>query len=159
RLTRREDELRQELGAELEPPPQLSGVEWGPYRRGLINTIRVDTADRFLEHAQAIFVAAPITDGWVTALDAAGAAQLAASEIVLRIALLKNHGTPVGDEGIAALADSRHAVNLRRLFLNGNQIGDDGARALARSRSLGRLVTLFLHNNRIGDAGARALAK
>jgi len=158
-LARREDELLQAHQREWRHSlPKIEAVQWGPFRRGFVYNLRVDTADRFLAHAATIFAAAPIDEVWFTGLNAAGAARLAASPELRRLRVLKNHGTPTGDEGVAALVMSPHVANLRRLLMNGNSIGSDGARAIARSPHLGRLTLLFLHHNRIGDAGARDLA-
>lgn len=158
-LSRREDELLKLHGeawrAEL---PAIKGVTWGVFRRGDVETIEVDTAERFLRYAPRIFAAAPIVNVWFTRLDTAGAELLAQSEHLRRLTLLKNAGAAVGDDGVKAIANSPHAGNLQQLFVNQNNISDDGVRSLAQSRQLRKLWRLFLNENRIGDAGARALA-
>jgi hypothetical protein len=139
--------------------PRLPGVRWREYRRGFVVGIDVDTADRFLQNAAAIFESAPIEAVWFSALDVDGSAQLADSPYLQKVLVLKNHGVPTRDEGVAALVQSPYISKLRRLFLNGNGLTDVGAESIARSSQLSTLQTLFLTNNQISDAGALALAR
>jgi uncharacterized protein (TIGR02996 family) len=159
-LTERADAIdaQNESRSMVELPP-LEGVTWLRFSRGFADTIVIDTATRFLDHAETVFRAAPVNQVFFTALDAAGAALLAESPWLLKLRLLKNFGTPMGDDGVRSIANSKHSANLRRLFLNGNQIHDEGARAIAKSKWFGELTTLFLHNNNITDDGARLLAE
>jgi uncharacterized protein (TIGR02996 family) len=157
-VAKREDEIQANHPAWPADLPKLSRTQWGPRERGFVSTIRISDTATFLRHAPKIFVAAPITQVWLDALDDDGAAALAASPWLARLVLLKSHGTHIGDVALKTLVDSPHVANLKRLFITSAGIGDTGARAIARSRSLGKLTTLFLNSNRIGNDGALALA-
>jgi uncharacterized protein (TIGR02996 family) len=159
-LTSRLDELsEQHEKIWRQALPRLPGVAWGPFHRGLVESIRIDTAERFLRHASSIFAVAPVRLVDFTALDAPGSSLLSRSEYLSKLTALKSHGIPIGDDGLVALVNSAYIAGLRRLFVGGNGLTDEAARAIARSCHLGKLITLFLNRNRIGDLGARALAE
>jgi hypothetical protein len=65
----------------------------------------------------------------------------------------------IRDGGAASLAESPHLCRLAELDLTGNLISDEGAQALAASPHMSRLVSLILRRNPILDPGAMALVR
>lgn len=166
--------------------PHLAGVTWENFSRGFVEAVWVESAQTFLEHAEAIFAAAPIRRlqlghivaetapalarsphlarltelnvGNSPAIGRAGVRALAESPHVENLTVLLLHYCALGDDAVADLARSPHLGRLRELYLSGNELDDPAALAIARSAALPALAELDLRDNSIGDAGARALA-
>lgn len=127
--------------------------------------------EAFLEHADALFRAAPVR----RVCFQTGMFRLARPPLVFpsaeplmprlvacpHLGRLVAVGFPrngVGDGGVEALAASPNLGRVACLDLIDNVVGDRGVEALASSPGLPRLSSLTLASNRVGPAGARALA-
>ncbi|MFO0929962.1 MAG: TIGR02996 domain-containing protein [Gemmataceae bacterium] len=159
-LLRREAELRQRGEDEWRTRlPQLDGVSWEGFSRGFVEAVFVETVEQFLQHADALFAAAPLRSVQIGTLSAADAARLAVVPDLVRLQELNLGNNPtLGRDGVRALAGSPHLANLTALLLHYNDLGDDAVRDLARSPYLTRLVELYLSGNDLGDPAAVALA-
>jgi uncharacterized protein (TIGR02996 family) len=136
------------------------------FKRGFVERVTVDTPV-FLEHAEALFRAAPIRH----------------LEVCPWLIIVNEE--PPGDEVGAVLADNLHLFrplslrllwaypslptfqrvmhhpnlsSLTTLLLDGAFVDDEAAGVLASSPSLGRLEYLDLQGNFLGDSGLEAIA-
>jgi uncharacterized protein (TIGR02996 family) len=166
--------------------PSLEDVTWVELHRGFVEEVCVESAEAFLEHAPALFRAAPVRRVQIRRIDPSSARDLAGSPYLGRLielnlgngtglcgrcvrslagsrqlefleALLL-HYNDLGDEAVAHLADSPQLGELRELYLSGTNVSDDGAAAVGSLGSMPQLRDLDLRDNQIGDDGARALA-
>jgi uncharacterized protein (TIGR02996 family) len=168
-LEARERELLREHGGEWAGP--LRGLVHDlEFRRGFVESITA-RPEAFLEHADALFWAAPIRQVTFQTVMfqlarphlvflSAGAVlpRLASCPHLARLRAISFAHNRIGDAGVEALAASPHLARLTSLDLTGNDVGDRGVEALAASPSFSRLTSLKLGSNRVGPAGARALA-
>lgn len=159
-LARREGELRGSgEAAWRDSLPRIEGVTWEEFRRGFVESVFVATVETFLEHAEAIFAAAPVRSLQVGALDAADAARLAGAAPLARLRELSLGNNPtLGRAGVRALAQSPHLARLESLLLHYNDLGDAAVGELAASPYLGRLTELYLSGNDLSDPAVIALA-
>jgi uncharacterized protein (TIGR02996 family) len=154
--------------------PQLPGIEWGDFNRGLIEEVRAATEGPIVEHAAEVFAVPGIhvlrlwrlNDAQLLAavpelirlrsfrlINGAPAATLRAlfaSPYLAQLIALDLYRSHVTDALAAELADGRFP-DLAELGLGSNTIGDGGASALANSPHLSHLRLLDLRNNRICD--------
>jgi uncharacterized protein (TIGR02996 family) len=167
--------------------PELEGIRWGDFERGFVESVWAATSDAIVEHAAAIFAAAPVrrltlkTLVWpriqsfttfpllnrLTHLDVSGQDSIARSMhrfLSLELPTLRSFrasdcGLTDADVGawLAVLFD--HVSNLDELILSSNQIGSAGVGFLVESRHLTHLTRLVLSHNQIDTEGARALAR
>ena len=163
--------------------PRLPGIEWGDFKRGLVEEVQAAGEEAIIGHAEAIFAQPAVhvlrlsrlRDGRrlaaVTQLERlrslriiAGRAedgalrQLLASPHLANLQVLDLHGNSLGDAGAAEFA-AREWPALAELWLGSNQVGNAGARALAASRGLPAIRQIDLRGNRITDIGARSVLK
>jgi uncharacterized protein (TIGR02996 family) len=186
-LAARESELLVPHQAEwLAALPVLEGVTWSTFHRGFVEEVCIESADASLEHAPALFRAAPIRRVQLRRIDPSSARELAGSPYLGRLTELNLgngtglcgqcvrslansrqleslealllHYNDLGDEAVGRLAESPHLGQLRELYLSGTNIGDDGAAALSSLGSMPHLRDLDLRDNQVGDEGVRALA-
>jgi uncharacterized protein (TIGR02996 family) len=142
--------------------PQLDGIEWGDFNRGLIEEVqalRTDTqADvqeaRVVQHAATIF-AVPGIHILRTRLQS-GAALAQVPELVRLRALRIVAGRATANT-LRTLFASPYLSRLTTLDLHGNHADDAVAADLADGR-FPDLAELWLGNNRVGVPGALALA-
>ncbi len=160
--------------------PQLSGVEWGDFNRGLIEEVQARDERPIVEHATTIFNVpgihvlrlAGLRNGtrlancpeltrlrslrMVSAHVATGELHaLLASPHLTRLSILDMHGTGADDVDAAAIADGRF-LELTELYLGSNRISDAGARVLIDSPRLPKVQSLDLRGNRITAPATRA---
>jgi uncharacterized protein (TIGR02996 family) len=158
--------------------PQLPGVEWGDFNRGLVEEVRTTTERPLVAHAAEVFAVPGIhvlrlwrlDDGRLLAevpelirlraLRLIGGApattlrDLFASPYLARLTTLDLHGSQASDATAADLADGRFPDSAE-LRLSSNAIGNRGARALANSPHLSHLRLLDLRGNPINDRSTR----
>lgn len=155
--------LHQAVGASAYEPwlrlsPSPYAVEHFP--RGFVSHLTLD-APRFLQHAEALFRAAPLTDLSFRKAEGRGAALAQRPELewVRRLAFIDFYSSPLGPADAEALARSPYLSRLRLLALAHNNVADAGARAVASAAWLPGLRALDLTENGLSAEGARALAE
>jgi uncharacterized protein (TIGR02996 family) len=139
--------------------PALPGVEWGEFARGFVTRARVQSAALFLQHAAALFAAAPVQ--WVRIKDAItpqDAVGLAASPHLAGLRSLLLHNNAHGDDIFGPLANAR-LPRLEELWLSGNGITELGVAELADRDVLGTLTVLDLRDDSLNDGSIRALSR
>ena len=160
--------------------PQLPGIEWGDFHRGLVEEVQAQNEDAIIAHAVKIFAEPAVhvirlrrlVDGralaghphlsrvralrMVSAWATADALQdLFASWHWGRVLALDLHGNQTDDEVAANLADGRFP-DLTELWLGWSLVGNSGGRALAASPHLSHLRFLDLRSTRVTDPTVRA---
>ena len=163
--------------------PQIPGVEWGDFNRGLIEEVRAASERPIVTHARKIFAVPGVhivrlwhlADGRALAetpeLDRLRSFRLISgaqhnalrnlfrSPYLAKLAALDLYHSGLDDTGVAELADGRFRV-LREVLLGYNRIGNDGAEVLAASPHLDSVQLLDLRKNTIhGRARASLLRK
>jgi Ran GTPase-activating protein (RanGAP) involved in mRNA processing and transport len=146
--------------------PQLQGITWGGFDRGLVCSVYPATPAEFRHHAGSIAGVGSVHRVSFDKLD--GFAALAEVPILARFTELSvridDDGYRNGDpehrfnDDLQAVLASPHCPRLRRLDLNTCQLGPRGAKALADCPRMESLVHLCLLDNYIGDEGMAALA-
>lgn len=161
--------------------PRIGGIEWGDFRRGLIEEVQAHEESPVVRHAAAVFAVPGIhilrlrwlNNGKALAqvpelerlralrlvasrADAAALRALLGSEALQRLTVLDLHGNRADDAVAADLAAGRFP-DLAELWLGSNLIGAPGGRALAASPHLGALKTLDLRGNNIDHPTRAAL--
>jgi uncharacterized protein (TIGR02996 family) len=160
--------------------PQLPGVAWGDFNRGLIEEVQVDTNENAAFAATEIFAVPgvhvlrlnrlrhgrPLSKRpelvRLRALRLVAActpsvflSDLLASPYLGRLTALELDRTEADDTAATAIADGRFP-DLTELYLGTTRVGDGGARALADSPHLPKLRLLDLRGNRITSPTVRA---
>ncbi len=147
--------------------PQLEGISWGSFERGLVCSVYPDTPAAFHRHASRIGDMGSVHR--VVFENADGFDILAEVPVLARFTELNvyddpNWGIRDGDrehrfnDDLQAVLASPHCPRLRRLDLVTCQLGPRGAKALADCPHLASLTHLNLLDNYIGDEGMVALA-
>jgi uncharacterized protein (TIGR02996 family) len=147
--------------------PQLEGITWGGFDRGLVSSVCPATPIEFRHHASSIAGVGSVHRVSFDKLD--GFAVLAEVATLARFSDLSvrdddNWGVRKGDpnhrfnDDLQAVLASVHCPRLRSLDLNTCQLGPRGAKALADCSRLESLIHLDLLDNYIGDEGMAALA-
>jgi uncharacterized protein (TIGR02996 family) len=158
-LLLREMELRAKHEAEWLGPLRQHLKGW-TFRRGFLDEVDMDTR-AFLEHAPALFHAAP-----VRCLRARNTGRLvrklANCPLLARLRQLSfagglGSGCALGEHGLEVLARSPHLHSLRVLVLPEYTVDLEGVRALAAAPALAGLVHLRLSDNSFGDLGLQAI--
>jgi uncharacterized protein (TIGR02996 family) len=159
--------------------PQLPGVTWGDFNRGLIEEVQVDTNENAAFAATEIFAVPgvhvlrlnrlrhgrPLSKRpelvRLRALRLVAActpsvflSDLLASPYLGRLTALELDRTEADDTAATAIADGRFP-DLAELYLGTSRVGDGGARALADSPHLPKLRLLDLRNNPITAPAVR----
>jgi uncharacterized protein (TIGR02996 family) len=158
--------------------PQVPGVEWGDFNRGLVEEVRVATEGAIVAHAAEVFAvpgihvlrlwqlhdahllaAVPELIRLRTFRLIGGALpgtlrDLFASPHLARLTALDLHGSRADDTVAANLANGRFP-DLAELRLSSNALGNRGAQALANSPHLSHLRLLDLRGNPINDRTVR----
>jgi uncharacterized protein (TIGR02996 family) len=150
--------------------PQLDGIRWGGFDRGLVSSVYADTPAVFCRHAKSIAdVGSVHRMVFEKPDDFAGLAEVSVlsrfTELLiwdwgsdeLRSARNDDPNHRFNDDLQAVLA-SAHCPRLRRLELVECQLGPRGAKALADCPRLESLTHLDLMDNYIGDEGMAVLA-
>jgi uncharacterized protein (TIGR02996 family) len=135
--------------------PQLPGIEWGDFNRGLVEEVQARNEAAIVQNAAAIFAEPAIHIIRLSRLN--DARVLAALPELSRVRSLRLIGARVGFRVLEELFASPYLDNLAVLDLHGNYLRDTGAIALATT-PLPALVELWLGENAIGNEGGRALA-
>jgi uncharacterized protein (TIGR02996 family) len=159
--------------------PEIEGVRYGGFERGLVGQLLFDDAALVPQHIEAAMAACPATgivmrwprldarpklgaiDGLRaltvvgTLLQSGDLAWLAESPILSTIEELNLLNSRLDDDAFGVLLDSPHLGGLRRLRLPFHQLGNDGIERL-RESSLSELVELDLSvetQDRVGSGG------
>lgn len=147
--------------------PQLEGIQWGVFERGLVRSVHAASPAAFHHHASSI---AAVGSVYRVSFDTPdGFAVLAETPALARFTDLKvwnddhfraRNGNPNHrfNDDLQAVLASAHCPRLRRLGLFMCQLGPRGAKALADCPRLESLTHLSLDDNYIGDEGLAALA-
>jgi uncharacterized protein (TIGR02996 family) len=147
--------------------PQLEGIEWGSFVRGMVGSVFAATPAAFHRHADSIAAVGSVYRVNFQTPD--GFAVLAETAALLRVAELAvcnddhfraRNGDPYHrfNDDLQKVLTSAHCPRLRSLDLWGCQLGPRGAKGLADCPRLESLTTLNLDDNYIGDEGLAALA-
>lgn len=183
----RERELVRIAEGELEEELPLRGVVlWGGIERGLVARAIWPDVQSFVEQAEEMWEAAPVTRigflrlrpddlpileqspwfGRIRELDLgrhaglgpAAARWLAGPGPETQLAGLRLDASKLGDDAVALLARSKRLRALEGLDLRLNRVGDPGLEALATAGNFPALRRLYLGRNPLGKSGIRALA-
>lgn len=135
--------------------PELTGITWGDFNRGLIEEVRATDERPVIAHAADIFAVPGVhvlrlwrlTDGKALAL---------VPELERLRVLRVIGGTSAAH--LNALLDSPHLRGLTALDLDNNR-ADDATAALLADGRFPRLAEVRLRLNAIGNVGALALAR
>jgi uncharacterized protein (TIGR02996 family) len=147
--------------------PQLEGIRWGGFERGLVRSVYAATPAAFRHHASSIADAGSVHCASFDKRD--GFAVLAEVPILARLTDLrvddeehfrKRNGDPNHrfNDDLQAVLASAHCPRLRSLELAYCQLGPRGAKALADCPRLESLIRLDVSDNYVGDEGLAALA-
>jgi len=166
--------------------PSLSGVTWGAFERGFVESAEFDDVHSFLRQAEAVIDLIPLREARFLDLTPITLAHLASSRQLSRIKALdlSHHGltdkeigtllrspnvtglevldldyNEIGDEGLQILSESRFLNELRELKLSRNNYHGFGIQLLAESQNVENIVTLDVSKNMIGRLGTMALTK
>lgn len=135
--------------------PELAGIEWGDFNRGLIEEVRATHEGPVVAHAADIFAVPGVHVLRLWHMRDGRA--LAAVPELERLRVLRIIGGASAAE-LNALFDSPHLGNLTALDLHNNRANDATAALLADGR-FPHLAELRLSGNDVRDAGALALAR
>jgi len=147
--------------------PQLDGITWGGFERGLVRSVHPATPAAFHRHAGVIGdmgsvyrVSFDNLDGFDILAQIPALARF--TELVVyddpHWGLRDGHPEHRFNDDLQAVLASAHCPRLRSLQLNVCQLGPRGAKALADCPRLESLINLDLLDNYIGDEGVAALA-
>lgn len=134
--------------------PELTGITWGDFNRGLIEEVRATDERPVIAHAADIFAVPGVHVLRLWRLDDGTALALVPELERLRV-LRVIGGT--GAAPLVALFDSPHLHNLTKLDLHGCRANDALVAAIADGR-FPRLTELHLSAHDVTAAGVRALA-
>lgn len=147
--------------------PQLEGIEWGSFQRGLVRSVYPATPAAFHHHASSIAAVGSVSrvrfdkpDGFAVLAETPVLAQLTDLAVFDEDQFRGRNGDPnhrINDDLQAVLA-SPHCPCLRSLELSCCQLGPRGVKALADCPRLESLIHLDVSDNYIGDEGLAALA-
>ena len=147
--------------------PQLDGITWGGFERGLVRSVYPATPAAFHRHAGAIGdmgsvyrVSFENLDGFDILAQVPDLARFTELDVCddPHWGLRDGHPEHRFNDDLQAVLASAHCPRLRTLRLNVCQLGPRGAKALADCPRLESLVHLGLVDNYIGDEGVAALA-
>lgn len=147
--------------------PQLDGISWGSFQRGLVRTVYAADPAAFHRHAGEIATVGSVSRASFEKPD--GFAILGESPVFARFTDLQvrndddfraRNGDPEHpfNAELQEVLASDHCPRLRSLELMMCQVGPRGAKALAECPKLGSLIVLRLDDNYIGDLGLAAIA-
>jgi uncharacterized protein (TIGR02996 family) len=135
--------------------PQLPGIEWGDFNRGLVEEVQAASEAAIVRYAKVIFAQPAVH---VIRLARLGDAQaLAKLPELKRVRALRMVSAVAEEDVLRDLLASPHLEKLIVIDLHGNRAGDDTATDIADGR-FPALAELWLGANRIGIRGAKALA-
>lgn len=164
RAAAREKELLFQHGdawtAEL---PELEGIRWGDFERGFVESVGAATSDVFVEHAAAIFAAAPVRRLVMKRLAgrSPGLTHFYKCRFLKRLTHLdlSGQGRVPGMRSRHVLGLSSQLSNLRSFRASDCGLRDAEMRWLCGDlEDVSNLEELVLSSNEIGSEGARALA-
>jgi uncharacterized protein (TIGR02996 family) len=147
--------------------PQLDGIRWGGFERGLVSAVYAATPAAFRHHASSIANLGSVHRVSFDTLD--GFAVLAEVPALARFMDLSiweddHGGFRKGDpnhrfnDDLQAVLASAHCPRLRSLELVKCKLGPRGAKALADCPRVESLIQLNVLDNYVGDEGMAALA-
>lgn len=159
-LRKIEKELHGKYGRRWQPRPAPGG-DWGVFRRGWVEELKVRDFDTFMVHADALFRLTPILRLRFHRVELRGRRleQLLNMPEVSQLQALSMPDARLGDAGVVRLSGCETLAELRELDLERNGIGLAGVRALGGSTTLGMLHFLNLARNNLWHPGAQALAE
>jgi uncharacterized protein (TIGR02996 family) len=139
--------------------PQLRGVEWHDthFERGFVCWVTFSSPNKFREHAEAVFAAAPVDFVRVYSVHERTARHVLRSPLLARIKNLVLVGNLIA-KVMRELGDCAALTRLEDLWLR-DSVTDEGALALAESPYLGRLKNLTIMWHEFTPAGVRALVR
>ena len=136
--------------------PQLPGIAWGDFNRGLVEEVQAEGDERpVVRHAAEIFAVPGIHVLRLRRLQSGG--PLSYVPELARLRALAMVGARAESHDLRELLASPHLGRLTALDLHGNRADHLAAADIADGR-FPDLVELYLGSNRVADSGARALA-
>jgi uncharacterized protein (TIGR02996 family) len=157
-LRRRDAELLAQH-AERWRLPRLAGVTWGPYERGFVESVTLESWQAFVRHVDQIAALVPLRSLAIEGvlLTSGQMAALAGWPRLGRLVSLSLVGIGLGVDQARILVSSPYVANLRRLCLADNELRNAGAETLAVSPYVCGLSSLSVADNQIGASGIAAL--
>jgi uncharacterized protein (TIGR02996 family) len=149
--------------------PQIPGVEWGDFNRGLIEEVQATTEQPIIDHATEIFavpgihvlrlrwLGTPPAPHGLPRRTSAGEKLARVAELI-RLRVLRLVAARAQAGTLRDLLASPHLGKLTALDLHGNRADDSVAEDIADGR-FPDLAELWLGNNQVGADGALALAQ
>ncbi len=148
--------------------PQLEGITWGGFERGLVRSVCADSPAAFRRHASSIADVGSVhrlsfdkqLDGFAVLAEVSAFARFTDLGVYDDDHTYDRNGDPNHrfNDDLQAVLASAHCPCFRSLDLITCQLGPRGAKALAECSRLGSLIHLDLLDNYIGDEGMAALA-
>ena len=136
--------------------PHLPGIEWGHFKRGLIEEVQAESEVAIVGNAKEIFAQPAIH---IIRLARFGGTRVFAQMPELaRIRSLRFIGAGATSRDLLRLLASPYLENLAVLDLHDNRADDACAEVLAET-PFPSLRELWLGSNRVGNSGGRALAE
>lgn len=146
--------------------PQLEGISFGGFERGLASSVHAATPAAFRRHARSIAAVGLVRgvsfdkpDDFAVLAEVSGFARITELAVVVdRPGFRDGDGSDRFNDDLRILLESAHCPRLRSLWLDSCDLGPRGAKALAECPRMESLTDLSLWDNYIGDEGMAALA-
>ena len=146
--------------------PQLEGITFGGFERGLASSVHAATPAAFRRHARSIAAVGLVRgvsfdkpDDFAVLAEVSGFARITELAVdVDRPGFRDGDGSDRFNDDLRTLLESAHCPRLRSLILWSCNLGPRGAKALGECPRMESLIDLDLGDNYIGDEGMAALA-
>ncbi|MBY0228736.1 MAG: TIGR02996 domain-containing protein [Gemmataceae bacterium] len=135
-----------------EASPDLPGISWGDHERGFVEQVTAETAEAFLQNAEAILAAAPVFRLKLERVDGSFAALCDSPILEVIRELDVGNRTGLTGVGVSRLVLSPRASNLRSLLIHQNPIRDLAFHNIILSPHLGKLRDLHASGIHVSDA-------
>jgi uncharacterized protein (TIGR02996 family) len=134
--------------------PQLPGITWGDFNRGLVEEVQAQSEAALVQYAAAIFAEPAIHIIRLSRFTSAD--DLGELPELVRVRSLRFISARASSMVLQRLFTSPYLGNLAVLDLHNNDIGNAGGQALAASTHLQQVRFLDLRGNPITDFSVRA---
>jgi uncharacterized protein (TIGR02996 family) len=138
---------------------QFRGVDWldTQFERGFVGWVTFRSPNKFREHAESVFAAAPVDFVCVKSVHERTARHVLRSPLLARIKKLTLNGNLTA-KVMREVAGCAYLARLDAMWLC-DGMTDEGAALLAAAPHLGRLTDLTILQHKFGAEGVRALAR
>jgi uncharacterized protein (TIGR02996 family) len=155
-LRLREKELLKAHGQQwLAEMPQIQGVEWRGFRRGIVAEVGFSSFECMRENIAAVRAAAPV-EAAITSWPRRGDRKQPQPETLVELRELTLEGRPY-DQGLTRLAQWPQLATLHSLHVLG--LDRDDLATLLASPHLGKLRRLYLFSHGVGNSGIEQLVQ